>query len=349
MKFRDLLFKQGALVLFLVLGVFSNLAVSQTIVSVYPDRSKSIGDTIHVPVHLTGNNILNMAFYLDYDHSLLTPYSTPYVSVHPDFEVTGYNPEWQPGTLGLFLDAVNLSGINFNGNSIITMVFALTQTGTTTMTFRNSTADMPVSGVWDELGMGIFPVSYVGNQIIIEPEVPPVRTVQNVTLHDGEINCFDATITITVAGYGTTFLVESGGQATFVAGSIIFFLPGATVSSGGYMHAYISPGGPFCGSLPPGIPAVAATISQPDQQSALDWILYPNPVKSYVILKPSDDRKIQGRILVNIYSIQGKLVQSESFEYLDNHQITLETLPDGIYLLRLQWADGQKILKVIKN
>ncbi|MEI7727628.1 MAG: hypothetical protein WCK09_21145, partial [Bacteroidota bacterium] len=90
---------------------------------------------------------------------------------------------------------------------------------------------------------------------IIVPEVCPTTFVTGV-VGSGEITCYDATQTITVAGGGTTFTISDGGQATMIAGQNILYLPGTTVVSGGYMLGKIAPNGPYCGQQAPSIVTV---------------------------------------------------------------------------------------------
>jgi hypothetical protein len=84
------------------------------------------------------------------------------------------------------------------------------------------------------------------HSFITLPEVPEFRTVENVLVGSGQIQCYDATNTITVAGNGTTFFVENGGTVYFTAGLKISYLPGTSVVSGGRMTGKITPTGPWC-------------------------------------------------------------------------------------------------------
>jgi len=57
--------------LLVLLMLISSLGVTaQTSVTIQPDRIGCVGDTIHIPIHVTGTNVYNMAFYITYDHVL---------------------------------------------------------------------------------------------------------------------------------------------------------------------------------------------------------------------------------------------------------------------------------------
>jgi hypothetical protein len=81
--------------------------------------------------------------------------------------------------------------------------------------------------------------------------VPTNRTLQNITVTNGQTVCYDATQTITTAGGGTTFIVQSGGDATLIAGQNILMLPGTSLRSGSSVMAKITTIGAYCGSEPP--------------------------------------------------------------------------------------------------
>jgi hypothetical protein len=80
----------------------------------------------------------------------------------------------------------------------------------------------------------------------IIPSFPINTTIQNITIANGHDTCFNALQTITVAGGGTTFIVQDGGSTTMIAGQKINFLPGSKVNPGGYLHGYITQDGSWC-------------------------------------------------------------------------------------------------------
>ena len=80
----------------------------------------------------------------------------------------------------------------------------------------------------------------------IDNTVPPTLILQNLTIINGQTECYNATSTITVAGSGTTVHILSGGDATFIAGERIYLKPGFHSHSGSYGHAYITLTGDYC-------------------------------------------------------------------------------------------------------
>ncbi len=320
---------------------------SQTSASIQPDRTRNVGDTVQIPVHITGTNVLNMAFYVDYDHTILTPHSTPYLNVVAGLEVTGYNTDWQPGTLGLFLDAIGLEGQNYENDRIITLVFTLAKAGSTPMVFRTSPLPLPISGIWNELGLPIEPIAFTGNTITALPVVPPTRIVQNDTVHSGEIMCYDATLTITVAGNGSVFLVEPNGQATFVAGQNIVYLPGTRVMLGGYMHGYITLNHQYCDSPAPGAAGLITTATASQTDTGPGWSIYPNPTSETITIDVSN--LPQQEFNVALYNMQGALIRSQKMVASQHNNLSLSDQPSGIYFLRLIWDNGYRTIKIIKN
>jgi len=72
---------------------------------------------------------------------------------------------------------------------------------------------------------------------------PSTLALQNISVPGGTSVCSDATQTITVAGGGTSYSVQNGADVTLIAGQNILILPTTTISSGGYLHAFITTSG----------------------------------------------------------------------------------------------------------
>jgi uncharacterized protein (TIGR02145 family) len=75
--------------------------------------------------------------------------------------------------------------------------------------------------------------------------------LQNVVVANGQSKCFNATQHISAAGFGTTFIVESGTSVTMIAGNSIQFLPGTSLHLGSSLNGSVKPSGPFCYGLNP--------------------------------------------------------------------------------------------------
>lgn len=78
------------------------------------------------------------------------------------------------------------------------------------------------------------------------PAVPATRTLQNMTITNGQSVCYDATQTISTAGSGTNFTVQSGGELFLVSGQNILLLPGTLIQSGSYMTGTITIDNFYC-------------------------------------------------------------------------------------------------------
>lgn len=95
--------------------------------------------------------------------------------------------------------------------------------------------------------------------------VPDSLILQNMTVVNGQSECYNATHTIISAGNGTNFMVQPGGDAHMISGNNILLLPGTLISSGGHLVAEITTSGQYC-IVPPGemAPPGAVEIERKD-------------------------------------------------------------------------------------
>jgi PKD repeat protein len=93
------------------------------------------------------------------------------------------------------------------------------------------------------------------------PVILPTLEITDVSVGNGESECFNATDTIYVAGNGTTVELLSGSTVNMIAGQSISFLPGFRAHEGSNMDAWITETASFCTSLP-------SVIQQPEEKSA---------------------------------------------------------------------------------
>jgi len=184
---------------------------------------------------------------------------------------------------------------------------------------------------------------------ITQGTVPENTVVQNVVVTSGQTQCFNATNMITVAGSGTTFLVETGGNATFIAGQNILYLPGTTVQPGGYMHGYIAPNGPWCGTQAPSIPSssIVAGTGDISPAGAENWIrVYPNPTDGRFTLEIFGvDEKLSSDVLIR--NMLGATVLKEDFGGQNKRIFDLENRPPGVYLITLTKGTLKGTAKII--
>jgi hypothetical protein len=175
--------------------------------------------------------------------------------------------------------------------------------------------------------------------------VPEFLTVTGT--YSGLPVCFNATNTITIAGNNTTFLLESGGNAIFIAGQKVSFLPGAKFNSGSYMNAYIAPAGPYCTTTKD-----AEFASGQGELSAVAgnvyFSIYPNPTNNNFTLVQNGD-KLYGNMKVEIFSMNGLKVLSTSMIGEKQHEFKTADLPSGLYFVKVVTEGYSETLKLIKT
>ncbi len=172
--------------------------------------------------------------------------------------------------------------------------------------------------------------------------VVPVTTTVTGTIPSGLNLCFDASNTVTVAGGGTTFTVQSGGSATMIAGFKISYLYGTTVQPGGYMHGYITTTNAYCGSLTKSMVAAAGMNVEsgevpvrPEELKADSYFtLYPNPAEGRVTLFHRSGI-VPGPVQVDFFDMRGTCVRTTGFTGEQSHLIGLGDLPPGLYFVKV--------------
>ncbi|MCX6276663.1 MAG: PKD domain-containing protein [Bacteroidetes bacterium] len=176
---------------------------------------------------------------------------------------------------------------------------------------------------------------------------PATRNVTNVIVANSETKCYNASQVINIAGNGTFFFVLSGGNATFIAGQKISFLPNSIVLSGGNMWGYIAPNGPYCVT-----PSMPSTTSADDQVSMgieqSSFKIYPNPTTGVFVfeLKGKDANNSS---TVEFYGTMGEKVMTENLNGELKHEFNLTGLPIGIYFIRIVNGDKVETAKIIRQ
>jgi hypothetical protein len=150
-----------------------------------------------------------------------------------------------------------------------------------------------------------------------------------------------------VAGSGTTFLVQSGGSATMIAGQNILYYPGTLVEPGGYLLGYIAPGGPFCGGVLPANPDVFTGKEEITGHSVTSaFKIYPNPTTGIFTVEPRTDMK-SGNTTVEIFNLRGEKVFHNMMTGLKKQVFSLAGFPPGIYCVRIVAGDVSETARVI--
>ncbi len=186
----------------------------------------------------------------------------------------------------------------------------------------------------------------------------PIRTLAVVTspaniavsniIINGQNQCYNASGTIIVAGGENTFLVQNGGQATFIAGQMISFLPGTTVVEGGYLLGTITTTGQYCGALPAAKSVAMATEGLSPVTEIMQFRLWPNPTTGSFTLEQSGDGTGQN-LRLEVYSMLGEQIMSDSIIGEKRHQFMLGNVPTGIYLVRIRAGEKAETIKLIKQ
>jgi len=159
--------------------------------------------------------------------------------------------------------------------------------------------------------------------------------------------CFNATQTITVAGNGTTFIVQSGGSVTMIAGQEISYLPGTIVNPGGYMWGYINPSGPYCQAS--SMPEVTETKDEiPGSIEQSSFKIYPNPTTGNFILELKGEIPAD-RVTVDVYGMCGEKVSTEEQNGDLKHEFSLSNRPAGVYFIRVISGNKSETAKIIKQ
>lgn len=187
---------------------------------------------------------------------------------------------------------------------------------------------------------------------VSDGNIPVNFNAQNVVIAPTSSVCYNAQQTITLAGGGTSFTVQNGGSINLIAGKNIVFYPGSKVLSGGYLHGYIAPTGPWCQ-----VPVVTANtpavtgINPGDTDMAVEqefYKIYPNPTTGAFMLELSEgEGNSAGK--VEIYGMKGEKILNYQFTGGNKHEFTLEGKPVGIYFVRIIYGDQSGVAKIIKE
>ena len=181
------------------------------------------------------------------------------------------------------------------------------------------------------------------NSIIMQVNGIP-ETINIIGTLTGTV-CYDATNTITTAGNGTKFTVQSEGSSTMIAGQNIKLLPTTIVQSGGYMWGYIAPTGPWC--VTPSMPAVALAEDEiPRSILQSSFKVYPNPTNDNFILEFIGDAD---QVKVDIYGIWGEKILTAILNGERKHEFSLSDKPVGVYFIRVISGEKAETIKVIKQ
>jgi hypothetical protein len=184
------------------------------------------------------------------------------------------------------------------------------------------------------------------NDFRVSSIIPDSAVVQNVSIPDGQTMCYNALQTVSVAGNGTTFLVQPGGMATMIAGLKIVYQPGTTVQDGGYMHGYITAGNNYCGIRAPPVPDVDTEETGITLITGeLSFKTFPNPTDGKFVIEFNE---APSNTWAEIYSMQGEIIVIHDFMGQRRYEFNLEGYPAGVYFLRIILGNRVETVKVVK-
>jgi hypothetical protein len=193
-------------------------------------------------------------------------------------------------------------------------------------------------------------ISLLGDEV---PPVPSQCDLNNVTIDENTTRCYNATETIKVAGNGTIFSVQNGGDATLIAGHNILLYPGAKVESGGHLLAKITATASYCPAFPfrgfeneADGPAKSQEVVLNDKSTA--FRIYPNPTSGSFTLEFSGfEPKMP--VQVEIYGMMGNKVAGKTINETGRHLFSLSGFPSGLYLVKVKSEGFSDIQKVVKQ
>ena len=178
-------------------------------------------------------------------------------------------------------------------------------------------------------------------------------SLSNITIPPAQQECLAAQ-SITTAGLGTTFLIESGGEATLIASQFIRFLPGTTVQENGLLHGYITTQCIPCNSLKTSLTgsnllnATQTDEKTPAVNDMTSITVYPNPTSGSFTLEFDGEIGII-KVRVEIYSLRGEKLLTEELCGEHRHVFSLNDKPVGVYFIRVITGTMVKTVKVIKQ
>lgn len=183
------------------------------------------------------------------------------------------------------------------------------------------------------------------DSVVVSQSVPLNLTVDGAA---ADTNCYNAVDTITVAGNGTSFTLQNGGEATMIAGKNIRYLPGTTVQPGGHLRGYINPTAPFCviPSMPANLTGEPALLTLTTERSFFK--VYPNPTTGTFTLELTGETSVE-RVTADIYGLWGEKILTARLNGERKHEFSLSDRPVGLYLIHVITGDKSETGKIIKQ
>lgn len=301
---------------------------------IVPDCLANNVATINIPVKV--NNIEPfVGFQFDFTYPAFLTYI-------PNSALLGS----RASTFMIFADTVNATKVRVIGYSLnqypvqgdtgtlVTLGFEI-HAGPGTPGFSNLNLSDVVLGNADQQNI-LYAID--NGLLTIQNSIFSQLSLTNQSFAAGVTNCFNALQTITVAGNGTTFIIQNEAYITLIAGQNVRLLPGTTVQSGGHLWAYITTNGTYCIRQSYDIPAIESTFFR----------IYPNPTHDKFTLEiNAKDESIKS--IIRIYSMLGKLIFKAEVTGNSNLDVSLYEIPAGIYIVNITQGNNIRTAKIIKR
>jgi len=176
--------------------------------------------------------------------------------------------------------------------------------------------------------------------------------ISDSTLSSGESACFNAYVTLTLAGPGTPVDFQFGSTATLIAGQSIRFLPGFHAHNGSQVSAWITTDGTFCEGaaaspviLPEEKSSPGVIATQPEKPAIKEkgFKVYPNPNNGEFVVELTgfDSAKLQ------LFNVTGRIIYQVKQVHQKEIALNLSHLEHGIYLLKVSDHSKQIVKKII--
>ncbi|MEI6435057.1 MAG: LamG-like jellyroll fold domain-containing protein [Bacteroidota bacterium] len=169
-------------------------------------------------------------------------------------------------------------------------------------------------------------------------------TITNATIPFGEVACFNAFNAISVSD----LTVETGGEATMIAGASIHLIPGIHVNPGGKLHGYITSTAEYCPVETRSESAVISGANETLFETEKSWFkLYPNPTSGAFTLELSDMEN-PAQAQVEIFGSHGEKILKTVMCKEKRSTFSIESSPAGIYYIRISARDKSATGKLVK-
>ena len=243
--------------------------------------------------------------------------------------------------------------LNLSANCAVAVSYSWTGPNGFTSTVQNpvrsnmTSADAGQYSVDVDYGSGCTGNAKINVNVLVDPAT---TMVQNVFVSPGPPVCFNATQTIVVAGSGTMFMIQQGGNVNMVAGHNIIFLPTTMAFFQSYLHAYITSTSQYCGMSKEQAMVTTGTTKEdiPLTFSGSFFKVYPNPSTGRFTLELTGVAQSQA-VSVEVYGMRGEKILSEVITGTRKHEFSLSEQPAGIYVIKAVAGESQETFKLIKT